>query len=56
MSHTKNSPVAGILKTLVVTFFKLLAIVIAFTCKIAGLILTKISELFEKLAGHGTGH
>ncbi len=54
MSHSKSSNGIGqITKTLVVTFFRFIAIVIALACKIAGLILTKIGELFEKLSGNG---
>jgi hypothetical protein len=54
MSHAKSGNGIGqIVKALVVTFFKLLALVLSFVCKITGLILTKISELLEKLSGHG---
>lgn len=57
MSHSKNSsPFAGMLKTCIITFCKLIAITLAFVCKVTGLLLTKISELLEKLSGHGTGH
>jgi hypothetical protein len=54
MSHAKTGNGIGqIVKALVVTFFRLLALAISFVCKIAGLILIKISELMEKLSGHG---
>jgi hypothetical protein len=54
MSHSqKGSGIGQIIKALVVAFFKLFAIVLAFICKLAGLILTKISEILEKPSGHG---
>ena len=52
MSHTSDTGIGPILKSLAITALKLLALAISFTCKIAGLILTKIGELFEKLSGH----
>ena len=57
MAHTKTGNGIGqIVKALVVTFFKLTAIVIAFTCKILSLLIAKIGEVFEKLSGHGNNH
>jgi len=53
MSHSKGTGIGTIVKSLLITFFKLLAIVIAFTCKIVGLLITKLGEIFEKLSGHG---
>ncbi len=54
MSNSKSGNGIGqIAKALVVTFFRFLAIVIAFVCKITGLILTKFSELLEKMASYG---
>lgn len=54
MSHFKNSGIGPIVKSLLVTALKLVAIAMAFTCKILGLVLTKIGELFENLSGHGS--
>lgn len=57
MSHTKTgNGIGSIVKALVVTFFKLLAIAIAFTCKILSLLIAKIGEIFEKLSGNGNNH
>jgi hypothetical protein len=53
MSNSKATGIGPIVKSLVVTFFKLLAIVISFTCKVASLLIAKIGEIFEKLSGHG---
>ena len=54
MSNKKTGNGVGpIVKALLVTVFKLLAIVFAFIFRIAGLILTKISELLEKTYSHG---
>ena len=53
MSQAKGTGFGQIVKSLVVTAFKLLAIAIAFTCKIVGLLITKLGEVFEKLSGHG---
>lgn len=39
----------GLLKTLLIILAKLTAITFAFTCKIAGMILLKVSEAIEKL-------
>ena len=52
MSKTKGTGFGKIIKSLVITTFRLLAIVIAFTCKIVGLVITKLGEIFEKLSGH----
>ncbi|MCW3120852.1 MAG: hypothetical protein JWQ38_344 [Flavipsychrobacter sp.] len=54
MSHSKNTGIGTIVKSLLITTFKLIAIVIAFTCKILGLVLTKTAELFEKLSSNGS--
>ena len=52
MSNSKTG-VMQILKSLLVTFFRLVAIVISFTCKILGLVITKVGEFFEKLSSNG---
>jgi len=55
MSHTKkNTGVTPIVKAMVVTSLRLLAIALAFVCRLGGLILTKLSELFEKASGHAS--
>jgi len=57
MGHGKGNTLGSIVKALVVAFCKLLAITIAFVCKILGLTFTKISEIFEKASGsHGNNH
>lgn len=54
MSNNNRSWIAGTLKTVFITILKLAAIVIAFAFKVAGLIITKIGEVFEKLYNNGT--
>jgi hypothetical protein len=53
MIHTKGTSMGPIVKSLLLTMLKLIAIALAFACKIIGLIITKIGEIFEKLSGHG---
>ncbi len=54
MSHGKNNQSASILKTLIIASFKVLAMLFALTTRIAGKILTSISDLLEKAYdGHG---
>ena len=55
MSHNaaKGSPVSGIFKSLVVAFFRLAGLCVAFLFKIAGLVCAKLSEVFEKLSNNG---
>ena len=55
MSHTKGNGTAKIGKSLFIAALKFAAILIAFVCKILGLFLTKMGEIFEKLSG-GNGH
>jgi hypothetical protein len=53
MSHSKiETGITTIVKAMVVTSLRLLVMALAFICRIAGLILTKLSELFEKASGH----
>lgn len=54
MSNEKENGIAHMIKTLLATALKFIAIVIAVILKIGGLILTKCSEIFEKLSGHGS--
>ena len=57
MSHSKiGNGLGQIVKALIVASLKLVAIALAFVCKIAGMILTKISEILEKISGYGTNH
>ena len=56
MSSSKNSDVGKMLKALIITAFKLLAVIAAFVCKIIALVLSKLSELLEKISGYGTGY
>ncbi len=54
MSHSKTgNDVGNMVKSLVVTFFKFLFIVLAFLLRICGLILTKLAELLSKSSDHG---
>jgi hypothetical protein len=53
-NNTKGNGIANVIKALLSTVFKLIAIVLAVTLKIGGLILIKCSEIFEKLSGHGS--
>jgi len=54
MSHAKSgSGIGPIVKSFLVTTLKLIAIMFAITCKIVGLLITKLGEIFEKLSGHG---
>ena len=52
-SKEKGSGIGPLVKSLVVTVIKLVAVTLAFTCKIVGLVITKIGELLEKLSGNG---
>jgi hypothetical protein len=57
MSNSKKdhsgSGVSQVAKSLIVTVFKLLAIAIAFSCKVLAMLLNGISELLQKASGHG---
>gem|GEM_PF-3854005 len=39
----------GLLRTLLITLFKLTAIVLAYSCKLTGTILLKVSEVIERI-------
>lgn len=52
MSHGKGGSIAAILKSLVTTVFKLAAICLAFLCRVVGVILVSLSNLFEKISGN----
>jgi len=52
MTNSNKPTIGPIVKSLFITACKLIALVIAFTCKIIGLIITKIGEIFEKLSGN----
>ena len=56
MSNTKGNGIGPLIKYLVITLLKLVAIVLAAGFKILALVLSKISELLEKISGHGTAH
>ncbi len=58
MSHGKKEKgiSSSLVKTLVVSLLKATAALFAFVLKILSLIIGKISELFEKLSEHGSGH
>jgi hypothetical protein len=53
MSNNKGGGIGHIIKALVVTTLKLICLVVGVILKIAGLILTKASEILEKLSGYG---
>ena len=55
MSNEKIG-IVPILKALIGTTLRLLFLVISFSCKIIGLVITKVGELFEKLSNHGGNH
>lgn len=40
-------------KALIIAILKLLAVAVAFGCRLSAFILSKLSELIEKLLGHG---
>lgn len=54
MSDTKQSPLAKTAKTLCVLLLKVLAVGTALICRCTALLLSKISDLLEKMSGHGT--
>ena len=54
MNSTKtDSGIGKTIKTLLVTFIRFLAILFGFLCKLIGLILTKISEIIDKILDRG---
>ena len=54
MQDSKHSPISKIAKGLFVLLLKVLAVAAALVCRCLSLLLTKISEILEKLSGHGT--
>jgi hypothetical protein len=44
------------LKALLIALFKLIAIALAFSCRMVAMVLTKISELLEKATGNAANH
>lgn len=56
MSHKNGHLAEQAFKALLTTTFKLLAIALSFTCRVVALLLTKISELFDKATGHDSNH
>ena len=56
MAHPKgkgSSTISQVAKSLIVTVFKLLAIAIAFSCKVVAMLLNGISDLLQKASGNG---
>jgi len=56
MSHNNSNAMGQIFKSLLVTTFKLIAIALSFTCRVVALLLTHVSELLNKITGHGSHH
>ena len=52
MSNSIGTSIGHIAKLLLIAALKFIALALAFTFRITGLLLTKMSELFEKMA-HG---
>lgn len=52
MNNSKQSPISKIAKGLFVLMLKVFAMTAALACRSVSLLLTKISEILEKLSGH----
>lgn len=56
MSSKGGHIAAQAFRMLLVATLKLLAIALAFTCRVIALVLSKISHILEKATGYGSNH
>jgi hypothetical protein len=50
---TGGSAISQVAKSLIIATFKLLAVAIAFVCKVVAMVLNGISDLLQKASGNG---
>jgi hypothetical protein len=56
MRHTKGNVIAKQVKGLFLTTLKLIAIALAFSCRVIALFLETVSGILDKATGHGSHH